>query len=336
MDKDSKLTCALEASAKRRDQRRDFLKLTGGATIALGASSALAACFDSGKNQNGGAPTDFPPPTPTPAPGPIGDADIFNFALNLEYLEASFYSYAAFGVGLSANQITGTGAFGSGSITPGRQVNFTDPVVRQYAKEIAADEVAHVNFIRSVLGSSAVAEPNLDLGVGPNNAFSVAARAAGLIGAGQSFDPYASDENFLLAAFIFEDVGVTAYKGASPLISNKTYLEAAAGILAAEAYHAGLIRTTLYAKGINTPALRTSADAISNARDSLDGASDDDQGISPVNNVANIVPSDGNGIAYSRNTGQVLNIAYLNKLAVMRGGFFPDGVNGRINTSQAN
>lgn len=43
-----------------------------------------------------------------------------------------------------------------------------------------------------------------------------------------------------------------------------------------------------------------------------------------------------NGLAYSRSTGQVLNIVYLNKAAVTAGGFFPNGVNGTIVTSAAN
>ncbi len=262
------------------------------------------------------------------------DADVLNFALNLEYLEAQFYSYAVNGTGLAATDLTGTGT--QGAVIGGRKVNFTDPIVEQYAREIAGDEIAHVKFLRAQLGTSAVAQPAIDVGTDPNGAFSSAARAAGLVGPGQSFDPYASDENFLLGAFIFEDVGVTAYKGAAPLITNKTYLEAAAGILAVEAYHASIVRTTLYGKGIETPSLRTSADKISDARDSLDGTSDLDQGISPTGDTSNIVPLDANGLAFSRTTGQVLNIAYLKKTAANSGGFFPAGVNGTINMSAAN
>jgi hypothetical protein len=52
--------------------------------------------------------------------------------------------------------------------------------------------------------------------------------------------------------------------------------------------------------------------------------------------VSNIVPTDGNAIAFSRSTGQVLNIAYLSKAAISSGGFFPAGVNGNIRTSAAN
>jgi hypothetical protein len=180
-----------------------------------------------------------------------------------------------------------------------------------------------------------VAQPAMDIGSEPNGAFSNAARAAGLIGAGASFDPYANDINFLLGAFIFEDVGVTAYKGASPLINSKTFLEAAAGILAAEAYHAGLIRTVLYARGVETPSIRDNTEAISNARDSLDGASDLDQGVRQIGDASNIVPVDANGLAFSRTAGQVLNIVYLNRMAVTAGGFFPAGVNGTIRASAA-
>lgn len=318
----------------RRSERRAFLRVAGATGAAIAGSAFLAGC-----GGDDTAPIATPSPTPTPTTA-ITDVDILNFALNLEYLEAEFYLYATTGAGLPANMRTGTGT--QGAVTAGKQVTFTDPLVRAYAREIAADEMAHVAFLRRQLGTAAVAEPAIDVGFSANSAFSQAARAAGLITPSQAFDPYASDETFLLGAFIFEDVGVTAYKGAAPLLTSKVYLEAAAGILAAEAYHAGLVRTVLYRKGMATPAptldLITATESISNARDSLDNASTDvDQGIrgtgSGLTGTSNIVPTDSNGIAYSRSAGDVLNIAYLNQTTISSGGFFPSGVNGTIRTS---
>jgi hypothetical protein len=313
MQDEAMIVEVLDGRVKRRTERREFFRtigaaaaVTGGLAMASGWSPAIAQTAPS-------------------------DADVLNFALNLEYLEAQFYYVASFGTALPANLLTGTGT--QGAVTGGRQATFSDAGVRAYAREIAVDERAHVEFLRTALGTSAVAQPAIDIGVTPTSAFSNAARAAGLIGAGASFDPYANDLNFLLGAYIFEDVGVTAYKGASPLITNKTFLEAAAGILAVEAYHAAIVRTTLYALG---SAAINATEAISDARDSLDGTTDLDQGTRNIGDASNIVPLDANGLAYSRTTGQVLNIVYLNRTAVNGGGFFPNGVNGPIRASAAN
>ena len=304
----------LDERARKQEDRRAFVRNLG-AYAATGVGLAAA-----GMSARVSAQT-------------VSDADILNFALNLEYLEAQFYSFAVFGTGLANASLTGTGT--QGGVTGGRQVAFTDPLVAQYAKEIAQDEVAHVNFLRAALGASAVAQPALDIGSDPAGAFSTAARAAGLIGAGQSFDPYLNDENFLLGAFIFEDVGVTAFRGAAPLLANKTFLEAAAGILAVEAYHAAIVRTTLFRKGIAAPNLIDATEKISNARDSLDNPIENDQGVAPIGDQSNIVPLDPNGLVYARTTGDVLNIVYLNSGAVSKGGFFPNGVNGNITVSSA-
>lgn len=321
MSNESMLIDVLQKAAQRRNDRRQFFRKSSGVVAGMAGGMILSACGGS-NGQDSSGPT---------------DVEILNFALNLEYLEAQFYQYAVFGTGLAANMLTGTGT--QGAVVGGQQVTFSDPVVAQYAKEIAKDEIEHVAFLRSALGASAVAQPAIDVGgTDPNGAFSVAARAAGLVGPGVAFNPYASDTNFLLGAFIFEDVGVTAYKGAAPLVSNKTYLSAAAGILAAEAYHAGLIRSTLYSKGVATPALVSSANAISNARASLNAnvTPPNDQGISGATpDIANIAPLDTNGIAFGRTPGQVLNIVYLNPNAVNQGGFFPKGVNGDLVMSAA-
>ena len=199
MSETDQLIGSLEGRARRREDRRAFF------TAALGAAAVGAGAFA------------FASPAAAQA---ASDADLLNFALNLEYLEANYYHFAAFGTAIPTD-VQGTSP---GAITGGAKVNFTDPLVSQYAREIAADELEHVRFLRSVLGLAAVAQPAINISGAANGAFSAAAQAAGLVPSGAAFDPYASDEAFLLGAYIFEDVGVTAYKGATPLIANKTLL----------------------------------------------------------------------------------------------------------------
>ena len=244
------------------------------------------------------------------------DADILNFALNLEYLEAEYYLMAVNGTGLSSADINGVGA--TGNVIGGGVVPFQTTAIQQYAKSIANDELAHVQFLRSALGSAAVARPTIDLSA----SFTALWTAAGLIQAGQTFNPFANELNFLLGAYVFEDVGVTAYNGAAPLLQSKVYLGAAASILAVEAYHASNVRTLLYQLG-QGPATA----AISAVRAAASGAADD-QGV-VMNGQANITPTNTNALAFSRTTSQVLERVYRGGAAA-NFGFFPEGLNGAI------
>ncbi len=265
------------------------------------------------------------------------DAEILTFALNLEYLEAEFYLLAATGVGLPAADIGPS----PGPVTGGRKVTFTDPLTAAYANEIAAEEHKHVQFLRAALiaaTGSAISRPPIDF----TSSFPTLAVAAGL---GTGFDAFLNDTTFLLAAYVFEDVGVTAYHGAATLISYAPYLDRAAGILAVEAYHAGLIRTVLF---VNGKARETAL--ISNLRATLDGTvrttNLDDYGVgtqaspsivlaSNANNGSLLggfptnSPPGNNAIAFDRTTRQVLNIVYGQQNATS-GLFFPSGLNGAI------
>lgn len=320
--------------------RRRFLTNTGMFSAGLVGSTLLAACNDSDDNaaiagnNNGGNGNNVH------VGGPPDEA-ILNFALNLEYLEAEYYVQAVTGNGLQSQDI---GDDPGMVITPGStQVDFTGhKLLGEYAAEIAADELHHVQFLRKALGKHAIDRPKLDL----KNSFMA---LGNLIGA-PNFDPFSSPMNFLIGAFIFEDVGVTAYHGGSAFIKNRTYLDAAAGILSVEAYHAGLIRTFMtsadYQNG-NT-AYTDIANKISDVRDSVDGtkdkkadydagrppiAADDDQGISRADvdiygsqyAATNIVPTNDLGVAYDRSIPQVHNVVYATAEQKSSGGFFPNG-----------
>ena len=288
-------------------------------TAALGAAAAGAGAFAFAGSASAQAVT---------------EPDLLNFLLNVEYLQANYFAFAVNGAAISTGLTAGTGTLGTA--TGGRKMTFTDAVVGQYAREIAADGVTHVTVLRATVGSTAsVAQPAIDLATGATSAFGSFAQAAGLVAAGAGFDPYASDENFLLGAFLFKDLSVTAYKGVMPLLTTINNRRLVAGMLGVEAYHSATIRAALYRKGI-----LTQAGAVADARDWYNGDPDVDRGIAPIATAqgpaANIVPANGDGIVFGRSAGQVLNIAFLNRAATTQGGFFPAGINGTIKTSAAN
>src|SRR5271154_1264786 len=255
---------------KRAQARRNFLKNVGLAGAGIAAGIAIQGC--GGYNNH----------AVTNAAGP-SETDILNFALNLEYLEAEFYSFAVSGSSLSSS-VTG----GASTATGGSAVKFVTPHLADIAAEIANDEKSHVEFLRSVLGGIAVPEPVINL---------------------SAMD--GTEQTFLALARAFEDTGVSAYAGAAPALSGNNLMYAAQ-ILAVEAYHAGNLRLVIIENGQTVSAT-------------------DSEDVPPTEQ--HFFPLGPNALALTRTTSEVLAIAYGNSAAgTSKGGFFPNGVNGNINT----
>jgi Ferritin-like domain len=262
----------------RSPNRRRFFKTLG---IASAMAGAAAAVEGTAKAQSA-AYTDF---------------DILNFALNLEYLEAEFYTVVTTGQTISQIGMTVSGSGASGPTTGGAQVPLTGAYLA-IAQEIAHDEQTHVKFIQTAiasLGGTAIAKPAINLGA---------------LGIG-----FTSQSSYLTLARAFEDIGVTAYGGAAPLISSKVVLGYAARILAVEALHSGNIRLQIAQNNVQTAAL-DGADHIPPPSGSL------------------YFPTDSNALTEVRSPQQVLYLAY-GGANLSSGGFFPAGVNGLFNMSAA-
>lgn len=337
----------LDSLVDKALSRRSFL--AGAGVVAAGAAvTGCSSTLSSGTNPLSG---------PTPA---FSDTDILNYALNLEYLEAQFYLYAATGSGLASSDTTGGSASGfttAGTVTVGSAaaVPGLTPAQQEILNEIAYEEQAHVKFLRSALGSAAVAMPSIDLSF-----FGPLAVAAGITtvatGTG-SFNPFSNFDYFLVGAFIFEDVGVTAYSGAAPLITAagvaSGYLTAAAGILAVEAYHAGYVRTSLTGRAIAAgsaaaypylaaanavEALRATLTVGASAAPSTTGSVETTLVLpTGLTTPSSIVAADPNtAVAFARTVNQVHHIVYGSPtVGVAKGGFFPNGTNSIFATTTA-
>lgn len=201
--------------------RRTFIKGAGLTGLGLAGAAVIGSRF--GVNM------------PKVEAAAYSDADILNFALNLEYLEAEFYAMATYGSTLVELKVI-TEADTSGPTTGGSRVpNFGSSPMAYIATSLRENEIDHVLYLRSALGASAVKKPAINLNA---------------LGYG-----YSSVDSFLKLARQFEDVGVSAYLGAAPSISSSTYLAAAGAILSTEAFHSGSIRLGCIMNGVTSPAV---------------------------------------------------------------------------------
>ena len=226
----------------------------------------------------------------TPAP-----VDVLNFALNLEYFEANFYTFVTTGGGLQS----GAQGTNPGTVTGGAKVAFVNSTVASVANQLATDEQEHVNFLRNAItavGGTPVSMPTINLTPAGTTAVT-------------------NDATFLAAARQFEAVGISAYAGgAQYLVSTLTALNYAAQILDTESQHEGFLRELCIALGVTSGAV-------------------DSQDIPPTS--ATVFNTNANGLVAVRTTSQVLQILYgaPGSIGVSKGGYFPNGLNGNITTS---
>ncbi len=275
-----------------RSNRRSFLAQAG---LAAGAVS-LAGCGEG--NQTGVTSPPVVGTTPSVA-------DVLNFALNLEYLEATFYLTVTTGSGLPSTAM-GTSP---GAVTGGQgRITFVNPGIQALANQLAADEMAHVQFLRATMQSlslTPVDMPALDL-------------------TGGTATPVTTDAQFLALARQLETTGVSAYEGAiTALVSNTTALTYAAQIHDTEGQHEGILRQYCIANHVVSAAV-DAGDLPPYAAPS---------GTNPAT-VTTFNTGVATGLNTTRNTSQVLMIVYNKTTAgVTAGGFFPSGVNGTIKST---
>jgi len=154
----------------------------------------------------------------------VADADVLQYALTLEYLEATFYTQALGGSGTTG--VPGSSAkFNRGAITGSKLFKAFGGRIRStaygYLTAIRNHEIAHVSFLRAAL-TAAKATP-----VGPCT-FNFSA-GLGSIGA------------FLKTAQLLENTGVMAYDGAIRYVDTGDFLQAGAQIATVEARHAAYL-----------------------------------------------------------------------------------------------
>lgn len=302
--------------------RRRFLRLAAG----FSTGALLAGCGGGGDAGDAVAVV-AAPVTVVPAP-PVSVAAAIahplNLPLMLAYLGAQYHATAAHGTGLTQASTAGAGR--AGTAAGARQVSFAEPTIAALAAELADEKTAQVAALRTSIGTAVAAQPTIDLSTGSTAAFSIAAQRAGLVAAGQAFDPYAGDDAFLLGGFLIEYAAAATYRTLLLTGADDAVTAAASAQLADAIYHGGLIRALLDDRATANPAIAASVAKISAMLTALDGTNVGDQSMAGGGASANLLDAGGLPIPFTRATAQVLNALYLSGAGA--GGFLPMGANG--------
>ncbi|CAN5950009.1 unnamed protein product [Sphagnum jensenii] len=284
------------------------------------------------------------------------DYENIQVALNLEYLEAEYFLWAAYGYGLDklAPRLTEGGPKPIGVQKANLNVLAND-IIAQFGLQ----EIGHLTILQKDLGSSYFPRVQLNLS---------AANWANFIdeAVGQKlhppFNPYANTLNFLISAYAIPYVGLTGYVGTIPLLQGvaaKTALptwvpqkwptwawgwvdlKSVGALLGLGTSQDAIIRAALYEfKDDLVPPYKFTVaqftDFISNLQNSLSHAFVGEGLEVPKKQGAdglvtgNILSADIYSLSYARTAEQVLATVYFTGDAATPGGFFPKGASGTI------
>lgn len=267
------------------------------------------------------------------------DKDIIDFLVNVECLEGLFDTWGTFGRGF-------TGDLELGGPTPlgVRKANLTEKTL-PFLQEVALQEQGHALLTRQAGGANPC--PLMAPVAGFNDLLAVAYGLNGTVKEkyGEAFDPFRNDVNFVMSVLTLEELGATGNKGLAGVLINPVHANAVAGLATSATAQATLERKLLWElkdeiiHPFNETALKVFA-RISAYRNMMDGNNFVDQGlintdprfIAVPDSFVNMMPTDVRGLTFNRTPGQLLRILFIG--AETKGGFFPNGVYGNINSTK--
>ncbi|WP_172839651.1 ferritin-like domain-containing protein [Sphingomonas sp. LK11] len=266
------------------------------------------------------------------------------FALNLHYLLTNFLQVMIYGEGrqLPAALIRG----GEGANSPGvsatsvKQIMFDveTRTIQARLNEIADEHWFRTELLRGILRADSPAQKLIDYS---STSFTTMFRLAGVIGQTETFDPYASPNNGLLAADTLLSVQASVLAGMLPNLTNDVVQATMVTMSATAASNATAVRYMIQQRAAQQPDLLVAVDKLAAWRDRVDGTATAERPLTPTvgsngSAVTRIGQTNADGLYLTRTPQQALNVLFMTAGAVSQGGFFPTGINGIIGTSAAN